>query len=627
MKYVAFCIGLVFWFLLPFTAKTQELLNPTWQSVKEHNFINTNWIFHISDDTWYSLTGIKAQKYSAEGKLLWEKSIIGNYISGVQVTAKELVVGNDGSFYCVLTSRLKTIDLSPVVVIDNPEKIEKVIIARYDSTANMLWAKVGDEAYSVRTKYDDNSNIVVDKDNNLYLTSIIIDSVSIDGISVKSTFLPHGKKISQSCIAKIDSSGKVQWVKILDAYTYEKRFGVHVSSKRIKTNKDGTLIGIWALMEADTLVVNSDTITYGYHPNWDKVADNNSLFFILDTSGNIKSFQLSKAQYNGIDNSFIKFEFDYDNNSYILRNDEGNVTGRFVNILKNLASINNKIKTFTIGQNTSYPTTQAYDMVIDSLNNVYLVFNYNGNIKIQKKPKSEVVLQSIASHSVIAKYDSSLNLVWHKEVLTPTIIDKLFLGNDNSIYGLGSNKFKNAGDTLVFDNFRFEAKKKNEEINYIAKLGQCNYEATNTISIKNGIMEVPSTWKNWRWFVDGEELEGVNWFSHSPKKSGTYVVATRLKDGCVVYTKPFVWYVTGIDESSTEKQSINIYPNPTFDSFTVETPKNIKSIEMYSMQGAAIKKFPINSQGVYKITHGQSGIYLIKVATSKNIITKKILIW
>jgi hypothetical protein len=69
--------------------------------------------------------------------------------------------------------------------------------------------------------------------------------------------------------------------------------------------------------------------------------------------------------------------------------------------------------------------------------------------------------------------------------------------------------------------------------------------------------------------------------------------------------------------------SINIFPNPTTDKFTIETPQKA-TIEILNIQGQLINTIEANSKEIsIDISALPNGVYIVEVKTEKGIAIKK----
>lgn len=69
---------------------------------------------------------------------------------------------------------------------------------------------------------------------------------------------------------------------------------------------------------------------------------------------------------------------------------------------------------------------------------------------------------------------------------------------------------------------------------------------------------------------------------------------------------------------------ISVYPNPAKDYFEISEDVTVDSVEIYSIQGQLLKTF--SAQLHYDVSDFNSGMYLLKMKTSQNIISKTLLV-
>lgn len=82
-----------------------------------------------------------------------------------------------------------------------------------------------------------------------------------------------------------------------------------------------------------------------------------------------------------------------------------------------------------------------------------------------------------------------------------------------------------------------------------------------------------------------------------------------------------------VTESNKGKTSVNVYPNPTKGDVNINADSKINSIEIYDAQGRIIQKqIGVNSQNTKVSIHSNtSGMYILKIITEKETLTKKII--
>ncbi|NJN50116.1 MAG: T9SS type A sorting domain-containing protein [Polaribacter sp.] len=72
--------------------------------------------------------------------------------------------------------------------------------------------------------------------------------------------------------------------------------------------------------------------------------------------------------------------------------------------------------------------------------------------------------------------------------------------------------------------------------------------------------------------------------------------------------------------------NINLYPNPTTNSFKIAADKNIDSIEIYNLLGKKVTPRNINlSSKTIDVSNLSNGLYLINIKIDNKIISKKII--
>jgi len=73
-----------------------------------------------------------------------------------------------------------------------------------------------------------------------------------------------------------------------------------------------------------------------------------------------------------------------------------------------------------------------------------------------------------------------------------------------------------------------------------------------------------------------------------------------------------------------QKAKFNLYPNPTSDNFTIEMDSNIKSVEIYSLQGQKVLTSTTKNINVSNLS---KGIYLVQIEDENNAVaTQKLII-
>jgi hypothetical protein len=110
---------------------------------------------------------------------------------------------------------------------------------------------------------------------------------------------------------------------------------------------------------------------------------------------------------------------------------------------------------------------------------------------------------------------------------------------------------------------------------------------------------------------------------------GTLTVSEITEIGCEGYSESFEVVIDGctaIDEEISSA-SIHIYPNPAKEYVTIKSSQNVISIDIYAMNGEKVlsqskltESMKINTSGL------NAGMYLIRLVTETNAITKRLII-
>lgn len=105
--------------------------------------------------------------------------------------------------------------------------------------------------------------------------------------------------------------------------------------------------------------------------------------------------------------------------------------------------------------------------------------------------------------------------------------------------------------------------------------------------------------------------------------TGTYAVEIT-QGGCVDTSACVLVDFTAISE--LDIQSINIYPNPTFGTFTISASDAIESIEILDLLGRTVKVPMSLIEGTVNASALENGNYMVVVTTQKGIFTRELTI-
>ena len=73
-----------------------------------------------------------------------------------------------------------------------------------------------------------------------------------------------------------------------------------------------------------------------------------------------------------------------------------------------------------------------------------------------------------------------------------------------------------------------------------------------------------------------------------------------------------------------ENTDFVLYPNPVKEQFSIQTNKNIETIEIYNIEGKLVKIY--NKQDVYSVSGLPSGVYFINICCTSETVTQQLII-
>lgn len=126
--------------------------------------------------------------------------------------------------------------------------------------------------------------------------------------------------------------------------------------------------------------------------------------------------------------------------------------------------------------------------------------------------------------------------------------------------------------------------------------------------------------------IDREEVYAENgFFAWEP---GTYMQQLTTVDGCDS-TVVLLLTITGVEiDEFVENEDVILYPNPAETQVSLQTPQPIRQVELLNVMGQSVALFEGNgeTQMLLPIQDLPKGVYLVKVAMSQSVITKKLVV-
>lgn len=136
-----------------------------------------------------------------------------------------------------------------------------------------------------------------------------------------------------------------------------------------------------------------------------------------------------------------------------------------------------------------------------------------------------------------------------------------------------------------------------------------------TLTVTGGVAPYTFLWSNEATTKDLTQI-----------KAGTYSVNITDVNGCITSGIFVVSAINGIANISDATATINIYPNPTSDAFTVETSNAIiSSIKIINVAGQSVlESQPKESKVQIAASNLASGMYFIQVQTDSGVVTRMV---
>lgn len=380
------------------------------------------------------------------------------------VYGSSVVYDSTGNVYVIggIDANTNTNDVNSAII--TTTTVPQAIVVKYDSTGNLLWKKIINDNSSVMFNKIGYSNswlgvfelgdgIAVDSSDNLYLTI--------------STNAFYGPNTGYGGIIKLDSSGNKLIANVFNV-------GASFSSCTACTAVVFSIPDIAVSSTQNMYVVGTTQDTRSpqfdtaYGPQqiyvaklyangviaWTKTLYQDGVDFTyeLTLSSDTPTFNVGETIYQSFDGTFTfgqviasgsVLRFDQANNKVFVRGPQfvSFETGFFPqNILFSLTSTNTRVVTAKTSQSQVYGTHAATDTYYNVANRGYgIVLDSNNNSYIV----GEAIVPTVGygksnTYIVVAKYNDSGILQWHKELGAQANIDtSIYDANTYSAAGLG----------------------------------------------------------------------------------------------------------------------------------------------------------------------------------------------
>jgi PKD repeat protein len=133
---------------------------------------------------------------------------------------------------------------------------------------------------------------------------------------------------------------------------------------------------------------------------------------------------------------------------------------------------------------------------------------------------------------------------------------------------------------------------------------------------------------SWLWdFGDGGiSLDQNPEYTFTEEGEYTVTLAVTSDEGCHNSSSKMFGIVTGIED--VNGRSVKAYPNPVAaNAVYLEGPENVTiELELLSTEGQTIRKSTMTGGAILDVTNVGNGIYILKMVTSRDVITRKLII-
>lgn len=506
---------------------------------------------------------------------------------------------SEGNTYVVGNFKEASITFGTTTLTNTMPSINEIFIVKYDGSGNVLWAKA-----IAHNGIDDIGSIAVDAENNFYLTGTYNSYPIVFG---NDTLLTGGGYFS--FLVKYNSSGTPIWAKRIPSIS---------TDVFVDLNFNVFITGQYYLGSG---IFGNDTLPYGLDLNI-FIAKYNSLGNIIwakGFAGNKNDFADGIAVgYDGniyVTGSFTSSTISFGNNLFT-NHHIGNFYTYDSYLLKLDANGNLLWAKQTGGTDSEYGNI----VLADQSGNVYNIGGYQSNsVQFGSNTLTNYDPSCLSTDSYIVKYDAAGNVLWAKGVrgdngdgVGSAALDKfghLYLagGSSSLLVELGTSQINNpvSGGNI------FVAKYAPWGDNIWAKgLSNDSYihGGVTLTTDPAGNVIVAGNYAAPSFAIDTIILTNFN----NTSQEEDIFIAKILSQG------------VGLND--IDNSSISIYPNPTSNTFYLQSSNPVKSIRILNLLGEEIKASINVNNNYYSIDISQetSGIYLIQVLTENGITVKKL---
>ena len=257
-------------------------------------------------------------------------------------------------------------------------------------------------------------------------------------------------------------------------------------------------------------------------------------------------------------------------------------------------------------------------------------FNFTYLFNISAGKNNELVIGSVISSTYWNGIDTLINLSGSADPAVKyldTDLNKiggfsLPMIDDNSIPITMTDPFGNMlfvssieSDTLIFgDDTIKNYQLQTQRDFYIAKSSECDNSLFD-ISIVNGSLHALNGIE-WQWYANDTLIKYGTSQNYYPSYKAFYRARVSLENGCIAWSKPFDYFVTG-NTNDLDEINIMVYPNPANNLVNIVINEPFDKLAIYNTTGQKIASWMGADQLNTTFSHHSPGFYFVYVTKNE----------
>lgn len=128
----------------------------------------------------------------------------------------------------------------------------------------------------------------------------------------------------------------------------------------------------------------------------------------------------------------------------------------------------------------------------------------------------------------------------------------------------------------------------------------------------------------YQWYLNGGIIAGATSQTYAPVQNGNYTVVVYDQNGCSASSALYPIVDTGLSGRPAGSGAMEVYPNPSTGSFTVQAPFSEYEVRITDALGRIVAQKTGSFTAEFSI--GENGIYLIHLMAKGHVYTKKLVV-